>query len=321
MLSKQANRGGHCRVIALALVGSLSVALVMICSFYKVIAQSAVSVTGKHFERVLIVVLENQNYASAMKNEYLNALSKEGAAFTNFQGLYHPSYPNYLAMIAGSSFGVHSDTQRLFADDNQHRTIGDLLDWKNYAEDYPSSPTDTEPFLGDHDGKYARKHVPFLSFKKIQMRSFNNVVAVDTRNPRNAFITDVDMFRDDPKVHPLPRYMLYSPNLDDDGHDPVLNLRKGLEKASTWLRNFFTIWFPLDEKVRGTLVVVTFDESEGHNNDNRIYTVILGSMVKPGEVSTNYDHFSVLRTIEDNFGLPQLNSGDEHAQPITGIWK
>ena len=93
---------------------------------------------GKHFERVLIIVLENQNYSSSMSNGFLAKLATKGTSFTNFKNLYHPSYPNYLAMIAGSYFGTRSDHQISFPDDPEHRTIGDLLDWKNYAENYPS---------------------------------------------------------------------------------------------------------------------------------------------------------------------------------------
>jgi hypothetical protein len=92
---------------------------------------------GKHFERVLIIVLENQDYSSSMSNEFLAKLATKGTSFTNFKNLYHPSYPNYLAMIAGSYFGTRSDHQISFPDDPEHKTIGDLLDWKNYAENYP----------------------------------------------------------------------------------------------------------------------------------------------------------------------------------------
>lgn len=100
----------------------------------------------KYFDHVLIVVLENQSYDSAIKNDLLKSLAKKGVVFTNFGNLYHYSYPNYLAMIAGSDFGTHSpqlmsDNQRNFRDDSQHRTIGDLLNWRNYAEDYPAPPT------------------------------------------------------------------------------------------------------------------------------------------------------------------------------------
>src|SRR4029077_3934579 len=69
---------------------------------------------GKHFDRVLIIVLENQDYASEMRNAFLAKLAAQGTRFSSFKNLYHPSYPNYLAMIAGSSFGMHSDHQISF---------------------------------------------------------------------------------------------------------------------------------------------------------------------------------------------------------------
>src|ERR1700733_16227837 len=107
--------------------------------------------TPKHFDHVLIVVLENQNYESAMQNDLFKSLAQKGAILSNFGNLYHYSYPNFLAMIAGSDFGIHksllfSDNQRTFGNDSEHRTIADLLNWKNYAEDYPASPTAQKPF-------------------------------------------------------------------------------------------------------------------------------------------------------------------------------
>jgi hypothetical protein len=270
-----------------------------------------------HFDRVLIVVLENQSHSSAIKDDYLSSLAKEGANFTNFRATSHPSYPNYLAMIAGNSFGVHTDGQRTFPDDADHRTIGDLIDWKNYAEDYP---TDKAPFLGSGKGKYARKHVPFLSFSKIQQKSFANVISVDTHNPNNTFVSDVSACRQSISTCALPRYGFYTPNLDDDGHDPPLNPAKGLRKASTWLKNFLTNWFPPDAR-KGTLIVITFDEAEPpEEQTNHIYTVFLGDMVKKGEYDQPYNHYSVLRTIEMNFGLPALNSGDKEARIISEVW-
>jgi hypothetical protein len=274
---------------------------------------------GKHFERVLIIVLENQDYRSAMSNEFFAKLASKGTSFTNFKNLYHPSYPNYLAMVAGSSFGMHSDHQINLPDDTQHRTIADLLDWTSYAENYPSH---IQPYLQADERKYARKHVPFLSFEKIQKQSYRNVVSVDTKDPHNAFVTAVEMFRKDPKQFPLSRYMFYTPNLDDDGHDPFYNARKGLQKGSHWLETFFQTWFPWDQKeMKGTLVVVTYDESEGNDENDRIYTVFLGDMVKNQTVDKEYNHYSVLKTIEDNFALPTLNSGDASAAPITEAWK
>ena len=275
----------------------------------------------KHFDRILIVVLENQAYVSGIKDPYLKQLADEGLEFTNYRGVEHPSYPNYLAMIAGSTFGLHGwfgDNQKNFPDDEKHRTIGDLIEWKNYAEDYPGKPGQP-PYLKSTSGRFARKHVPFLSFKKIQTKGYENVVGVNTKDPNNAFVTDVSNSRKDQKDSEhknLPTFMLYSPNLDDDGHDT------NLATSSRWLKNFLEHWFPPEAR-GGTLTVITFDEGEPPEEEsNHIYTVFLGDMVKKGpKINTRYDHFDLLRTVENNFGLVQLNYGDCKATGITGIWK
>jgi len=113
-----------------------------------------------------------------MKDKFLVDLAAQGCSFSNFRNLYHPSYPNYLAMIAGSSFDVRSNTQKDFYDDSDHRTVANQLDWRNYAEDYPAHTNDPKPVLDNQRGTYARKHVPFLSFNKIQRESFRNVDAL-----------------------------------------------------------------------------------------------------------------------------------------------
>ena len=41
----------------------------------------------------------------------------------------------------------------------------------------------------------------------------------------------------------------------------------------------------------------------------------------PAVLGKRYTHYSVLRTIEDNFGLEPLTANDRDATPITGIWK
>jgi len=86
-----------------------------------------------HFDRVLIIVLENVDYERAIQDKNLAALAQHGASFTNFHAMFHPSYPNYLAMVAGTDFGIHrrgsflGDKQLNFPNDAAHKTIADRL--------------------------------------------------------------------------------------------------------------------------------------------------------------------------------------------------
>ncbi|HEX3822206.1 MAG TPA: alkaline phosphatase family protein [Candidatus Sulfotelmatobacter sp.] len=287
--------------------------------------RAAARAKAHHFDRVVIIVLENVDYERAIQDPNLAALAARGASFTNFHALFHPSYPNYLAMIAGTDFDVHrggsflGDKQVNFPDDGEHKTIADRLvasglDFKQYAEELPDLPCPWNiqaQHVAEKRGNYARRHVPFLSFREVQKKWCDRVVRVDSSKSDNYFVQDAHKG--------LVAYSFYSPNMNHDGHDTNVAV------AGAWVRKFLGETFPENLR-RGTLVVVTFDESGG-NEDNRVFTLFLGDMVKaasdqdPATLAKHYNHYSVLRTIEDNFGLEPLTSNDRDAIPIAGIWK
>jgi Phosphoesterase family len=288
-------------------------------------AQAATRATARHFDRVVIIVLENVDYEVASQDKSLADLAAQGASFTNFHALFHPSYPNYLAMVAGTDFGIHrrgrllADNQMNLPNDAAHRSIADRLiaaglDFKQYAEELPNETCPwnfSTQHVSDKRGNYVRRHVPFLSFREVQQKWCDRVIRVDSSKSDNYFVQDAKKG--------LVAYSIYTPNMNHDGHDTSAQV------AGAWVKKFLTDTFP--EKLRqGTLVIVTFDESGG-NSDNRIYTLFLGDMVKPASqqdpktLGKLYNHYNVLRTIEDNFGLEPLTANDRNATPITDIWK
>lgn len=294
----------------------------------RVSPNEAVPEPTRHFEHVLIIVLENQDYENAISDAYLLKLTREGASLNDFHGLAHPSYPNYLAMISGREIRTQGDKQSEFKGPTVGKRLLDKdkkLTWKNYAEGYPGSAiADTRQpyvrscFLDDRLplSRFARKHVPFLCFDEVTASSCEGVVP--------AWELERDL-----TANALPAYGLYTPNMDNDGHDPVLSAREGLRKASAWLQGFRRLLGQYPEAMRSTLAVVTFDESRNQSMEygNHIYTVLLGDMIAPGDEKGYpgaYNHYNLLRTIEDNFGLLPLNtegSGDSAARGITGVWK
>jgi hypothetical protein len=252
------------------------------------------------FERILIVVLENENESEAIGQPFLKSLAARGAYLESYTAITHPSQPNYIAMTAGDVHGVTNDRPV----DLDVRHLGDLLEakgleWKVYAEGYPGHCE-----LEQRIGRYARKHEPFISFVNVQ------------RDPaRCARIVDAARLRDDIAAGTLPHFALYVPDMDDDGHDT------SIEFADRWLAAAFGPLLDDPAFMQGMLFVVTFDESK-RLGGNRIYTALYGDGVVAGSVSKEpWNHYSLLRTIEEAFDLGTLGLHDASARPITGIWR
>ncbi len=257
------------------------------------------------FKRVMIVVFENADYDEAIKQPFFASLASRGALLDHFTAEAHPSQPNYVALISGSTQGVKHDANTTV--DVTH--VGDLLEdkglqWKVYAEDYPGNCN-----LDEQQGYYVRKHVPFLSFLDVQ-----------TNPARCNRIVDASQLPVDIKNGAIPTYSLYIPNLLNDGHNT------GADYADKWFSTKFGPLLNNRAFMKGLLLIVTFDESQSKVDDagitNHILTILVGDGVKPGAVShASYDHYSLLRLVEDRFDLGHLNLNDALATPIDDIWK
>jgi acid phosphatase len=161
--------------------------------------------------------------------------------------------------------------------------------FKGYSEDLPGVGSMVCSY-----GKYARKHAPWTDFSKD--------LASDNR-PFSNFPSDFSK---------LPTVAWVIPNLDDDMHDGTIQqgdrwLQTNLMPYVTWAQN------------NNSLLIVQFDEDDGPSG-NHIATIFVGPMVKPGRYSEKINHYNVLRTIEDMYGLAHLGR-TAIATPITDVWK
>src|SRR5208337_3678339 len=115
------------------------------------------------FQRVMIVIFENQNFHKTMKQPFFAKLASGGAQFDRFHAEAHPSEPNYIALTSGGTQGVDDNSDYNL----ETRNIVDLLEakghsWKVYVENWPGPC-----FKGSRKGLYARKHNPFISYTDI----------------------------------------------------------------------------------------------------------------------------------------------------------
>jgi len=242
----------------------------------------------------VIITFENHDYTEVENNAYFASLATRGVLLSNYYAIRHPSQPNYIAQVAGDTLGIDSDSSK----DLTQTSVIDLFEaagvtWKAYMEDYvpPCNPA-------TQIGRYVRKHNPFISF--LNVRNHSNWCAK---------IVEAKQIEIDLANKTLPEYIYYTPNLDNDAHDTNITY------ASVWLKGFLEPKLADPYFFNNTLIVITWDEDD-YLEENHIYTALVGGVIKPGtKDNTRYDHYSLLRTVEVNWGLNDLGRNDKTATP------
>lgn len=257
-------------------------------------AQAAASVPTP--DHTVVVVFENHAYSQVIGSSsapYINSLRTGGASLTASYAETHPSQPNYFALFSGSTQGITDDSCYTpgfsSAPNLASELIGAGKSWASYNETLPSQGSTT-----CSSGDYARKHNPWFGFSNVPTSSAKTFTQ---------FPTDYST---------LPQVSFVTPNLCSDMHDCSVST------GDTWLKNklgAYASW----AKTHNSLLVVTFDE-DNRLSGNRIPTVLYGQRVTAGSTSsTTYNHYDLLRTLEDMHGLPHAGNAAS-GKDITGIW-
>jgi phosphatidylinositol-3-phosphatase len=328
---------------------------------------------------VFVLLLENQSYevtfGSGSSAPYLaQTLPARGALLTQYYAIGHASLPNYVALVSGQApntqtqldCGTFSDFTASAPGLDAHgqlagsgcvypqmvKTLPDQLEaagltWMAYMEDMGKNPARESATCGhvrvgatettnvaSRTDQYAAKHDPFIYFHSI----------IDDASRCNAHVVNLARLPEDlASIATTANYIFITPNLCNDGHDPVCidGRRGGLTAIDAFLRK----WVPLIEAApafrEDGLLVITFDESDGAGprgssaccaekplpgaryrpgflgpGGGRVGAIVLSPFVRPATVSAvPYNHYSLLRTVEAIFGLPYLGyAADEHLQ-------
>ena len=244
---------------------------------------------------VVVVVMENHPYGSIIGSPaapYINHLARQGALLTSSYAITHPSEPNYLALFSGSTHGVTSDQcpVTLHAPNLASDLIAAGLTFSGYSEGLPATGSRVCAA-----GEYARKHVPWADF--------TNVPRSDSQTFRRFATTPFAK---------LPAVSFVIPNLCHDMHDC------SVATGDSWLRSHiqpYALWALHHD----SLLIVTWDEDDG-SSSNHIATIVVGQLVRPGRYGRKVDHYNVLRTIEQAYGLPFRGAAATH-YPISFIWR
>ncbi len=245
---------------------------------------------------VVVLVMENKDRASVIGSPsapYLTRLARaNGQALESF-GVRHPSLPNYIALVSGSTQGITSDCTSCTADapnlagqlERAHRS------WKAYLEGLPGPCA--RPARA---GRYAKKHDPF---------AYDDAIARDPSRCRRR--VPLSRLAGDVRGDRLPDFAFIAPDICHDTHDcPVATGDRFLARLVPGL---------IPALGPHGFLVITYDEGAGDAaccgdpGGGRIPTVVVGPDVRAGAVMRRpIDHYGVLGSIESAFGLPGLGA-------------
>ena len=268
-----------------------------------------------NFDHIILIMLENRDYQAAMDGKQmplLAALAKQNVLLTNYFAVKHPSLPNYIALMSGSTQDITSDCSNCFV--NQPN-LADRIEaggrtWKAYLESMPSAC-----YVGN-SGNYAQKHNPLIYFDSIRLDA--------ARCDRS--ILPLTSLESDLANNQLPNFSFIMPDLCNSGH----NCSAGA--ADKWVSNMVAKLQASPALGKNSLIMIAFDEASDADTTGccgistpaggHVAVVLISPSAVPGyQDATPYSHYSLLKTILTAWNLPALGqTGNASILPIVSPW-
>jgi hypothetical protein len=255
---------------------------------------TAATATPPKPSHVAVVVLENREDTEVLGNPeapYLNHLAERGTVAANYFAIAHPSLPNYLAMLGGSTFAITRNcVDCTIAGPNLATQLSRAgISWRAYMGGMPYPC-----YTGAEYGGYVKRHNPFMYFPSLT-----------SRPERCAQIVPEERLEADLDRHRLPAFAWFTPDVCHDAHD--------CELAAADYHLYPLLPRLINQLGPHGLLVVTFDEGSsdagccGVEAGGRILTILVGPDIPHGDrLSRPYDHYSLLASLEDRFGMARL---------------
>jgi hypothetical protein len=248
--------------------------------------------------KVLVVIEENHSLAQMRAGmPFLARLSRKYGYATHWKALTHPSEPNYLAIVGGSTFGV-TDDQTPAVNAGKVGAARSVFDQARSAGRTAGTYADSMPghcYAHDAADRYGRplyavRHNPWVYFER-------------DRSACRAHDVNLAGFRRAARRNALPNIGLLIPNLLHDAHDG------SLRAADVWLRRRLRPVLRSRDFKRGRLVVVVTADEDDRHSGNTVLTSVLTPRLHHKVVTTPLTHYSLTRFIGQVLHQSPLGQG------------
>lgn len=242
--------------------------------------------------KVLVIVEENHSLAEMQSGmPYLFSLAKQYAYADNYTATTHPSEPNYLALVAGSTMGDTGDHNPAWQTSGESvfgQAIAAGRSAKTYAESMTSSCQQED------SGRYKVKHNPWASFRDERASCQTGDLPMGTPSS--------GAMHDDVASGNLPNVSMVVPNICNDAHDCSLGT------ADTWLRSWLVPIMAGADFQSGRLAVIVTADEDDRNSGNKVLTAVIHRSSPTKVVSTALNHYSLAGLYSDVTGTSRLRN-------------
>jgi phosphatidylinositol-3-phosphatase len=297
------------------------------------------------FGHVFLIVGENTTYSHLKPSNVpymLGTLKPASAWMTQYRGTTHWSQANYVAMTSGQftkceqqDYGIacHQNVPNVF---HQIDAVGKT--WKTWLEGGIARCDTGSGSLCEPQGPCPLTGFYTTGNPAILYDNIEGAHDVWSRKHKSRECLHRDIYAGRPMgifnralaSGNVPDFNYVIPNGCDDGEANC----KPVHNRYTQFDDFLAKEIPriMASPAFGSdgLIIVTYDEDEragglakkwGYGAGGHVATLFLGPQVRPGEYPGMYNHYGLLRTLEDGFRLRGYVGYANDVPAITRIWR
>jgi hypothetical protein len=295
------------------------------------------------FSHVFVIVGENTSLSQlTMKNAtyQLGTIKPNSAWLTDYWGISHYSTSKYIAMTSGQFLPCHqADEKPATCNQDVPNVFGQLsgastpISWKAWNESMPQ-PGCYLVNAGENrfGNAYRVKHNPAAYYEDVVGSNFSGTtgdafcqqhdVSMGTTDPNDKSTFEADLRSGD-----IPRFNYITPNMCEDGHDNCKPEGNTIKQFDDFLAREVPKIMASPAWDSNSVIFVVYDEGQDGGPGKAVKFAggnvpfaVIGDLVHNAQYTETENHYNLLRTIEDGFGLGPVPAVATSA-PITQIWK
>lgn len=290
-------------------------------------ANTAATPVVPHYDHIFLMVLENHGFAQIIGNTAapnINKLANTYGLATSYFSVADPSEPNYVAMLGGNFFGIADDNAYYLNTVNKPSLMSQMdtanLSWKGYLQSMPYAGYRGLCFpvkcsgVPDLDPLYSSKHNGIVNFDSIQ-----------DSDSEFAKMGPLEQLNDDLASGNLPNFGYVIPDECNDMHGAPSNCIDGGNPGDPQDQQLVTFGDAFVGKTVAQItaasfwtkgnnaIVITFDQGadgdtggccDANPGTGLVATIVIANNGPRGlKDPTPYNHYSLLQTFQDAFGL------------------